>query len=83
MDAFQLLSSDKAGAYRAFVDHLLYATEQMLVVEKGWDITLIEQLETHAAYLCSSGAPISETAQIAGLLAQYRSEVCSADTGCV
>jgi hypothetical protein len=36
-DACQLIQSDQAGAYSAFVDHLLYSAEQMLEVSEGWE----------------------------------------------
>lgn len=81
-DVCSLLASDQAGAYAAFVDHLLYSAEQMLTVSEGWDETFFDQLVPHALYLCSVDAPFGETEEVTGLLQSFRDLTCTQQTLC-
>jgi hypothetical protein len=78
-----LLASPKAVSYTAFVDHLLYAAEQMLATEDGWDDTFVAALEPHKAYICSTDGLMGTTPQMDFLLAQFRATECkmTADNG--
>lgn len=81
-DSCALLVSEKSTSYAAFVDHLLYSAELMLVTESGWDPVFLEELAPHADYLCSMGAPAGDTAQVTALLAGFRAAQCTPQTGC-
>lgn len=81
-DACGLMASDKAGAYAAFVDQLLYSAEQMLAVSDGWDETFLTQLEAHGAYICYENGPTGETDETKRLLQLFRSERCAAQPAC-
>jgi hypothetical protein len=77
-----IIGSDRAGGYAAFVDHLLYSAEQMLVVEDGWEGTFMDQLAPHVDYMCSVDGPKGETEKTAALLTQFRGLECSAEPRC-
>jgi hypothetical protein len=79
-DACALIASPKGAAYDAYVDHLLYAAEQMLSVEAGWDDTFIAALSPHAATLCSA-AP-DQTPEMAAVMAEFRVQMCDAAPIC-
>lgn len=81
-DGCVLLASDQGGAYVAFVDHLLYSAEQMLDVQDGWEQTFLEELQPHAAYLCSAEAPHAESDQVTALLDRFRQGACTAQPAC-
>jgi hypothetical protein len=82
LDGCAILSSDRVGGYAAFVDHLLYSAEQMLVVEDGWEGTFMDQLSSHVDYLCSVDGPKGETEKTAALLTQFRGLECPAKPRC-
>ncbi|MGX9355363.1 hypothetical protein ACS3SW_09430 [Roseobacteraceae bacterium S113] len=77
-----VMQTPQAGAYYAFVDHLLYSAEQMLEVGEGWESTYLELLAPHEAYLCSTDGPTGDTDVTARLLAQYRVTSCPATPAC-
>lgn len=81
-DACAILASDTGAAYQAFVDHLLYAAEQMLEVEDGWDMTFGDQLANHRIFICSHDGPKGETDKVANLLNRFRSEQCNSVIQC-
>ncbi|MCZ4273828.1 hypothetical protein [Maritalea porphyrae] len=75
--ACQLLSSNNAGAYAAFVDHLLYSAEQMLEVEPGWEDTFVQALLPHSEYMCSEIAPTGSTLETKRLLSGFKAQYCT------
>lgn len=81
-DTCAVFTSDQAGAYAAFVDHLLYSAEQMLAVSEGWEPTFMVQLESHQDYICSDAGPVGETLETAELLARFKAENCVATPSC-
>ncbi len=81
-NACRLLASKRAGAYVAFVDHMLYSAEQMLAVSDGWEETFQTQLLDHRDYLCSPVGPEGETVETARLLTRFRQSACAATTDC-
>ena len=81
-DVCDLLRADNAGAYRAFVDHLLYSAEQMLVVADDWEPTFLEQIGPHRDYLCAVSAPIGETVETASMLSRFRQMSCPSEPTC-
>lgn len=77
-----LMTSDQGGSYVAFVDHLLYSAEQMLVVGEGWNATFLTELEPHGDYLCSASAPLGATDETATLLSSFRQNSCTKQPAC-
>ncbi|MGR3501317.1 hypothetical protein [Pseudaestuariivita sp.] len=80
-DTCALLAGPEAGAYTAFVEHLLYSAEQMLVAEDGWEETFLTHLAPHAGYLCSSPGLVV-TPATAALLDRFEARRCAAVTLC-
>ena len=81
-DACELASGENAGAYTAFVDHLLYSAEQMLQVEPGWEATFKEALVPHAPYMCSANAPTGSTIEMLEFLKEFKKSSCKVDVAC-
>lgn len=81
-DGCALIASGEAGAYEAFVDHLLYSAEQMLAVSDGWADTYLTQLDNHHDYLCSDHGPVGESDETAQLLLRFRAQRCGAVPSC-
>lgn len=79
-DVCALAAGENGPAYSAFVDHLLYAAEQMLAVTDGWQPTFEQALVPHAPYLCSDLGAYDEP--LATLLARFRTQVCTGVTPC-
>jgi len=77
-----VLASDQAGAYVAFVDHLLYSAEQMLAVGEGWETTFLDELTTHQDYICAPFGPEADTEETQRLLQVFRQTTCIADVQC-
>lgn len=73
----ELLNANEAGAYEAFVDHLLYSAEQMLNVEAGWEYTFLTALQDHASYICSSADDLADEESVERLLRQFKLEQCA------
>jgi hypothetical protein len=80
-DACTLIGSAKGAAYQAYVDHLLYAAEQMLSIESGWEPTFDASLMPHAVTLCAA-ATDGETPEMANILAKFRARICAATPVC-
>ncbi|MEM7256127.1 MAG: hypothetical protein AAF404_01940 [Pseudomonadota bacterium] len=78
----ELLDSDEAAAYEAFVDHLLYSAEQMLNVEAGWNDTFLAALQDHAVYICSSADELADEESVDMLLKAFKSTQCGSITAC-
>ena len=82
-DTCTLLSSPKAAAYTAFIDHLLYTAEQMLDVEENWEATFKAELQPHLAYLCSQKGPDGDTSAVLNLLTEFKSgDACAKVVHC-
>ncbi|MGB7286036.1 MAG: hypothetical protein WBC71_03805 [Salaquimonas sp.] len=81
-DVCVLLSSPKAVAYTAFVDHLLYSAEQMLEVEDGWESTFKEELEPHSQFLCPEQGAVGRTWEVNKLVSDIIKEQCTIVSAC-
>jgi hypothetical protein len=81
-DGCRLVATDQAGAYEAFVDHLLYSAEQMLVVGDGWDETFLAHLDDHKDYRCSDIGPRGDTEETSELISRFRAKHCTATPSC-
>ena len=81
-NACAVMESDQATSYYAFVDHLIYAAEQMLSVDPEWAPTFMGDLAPHAAYFCAPYGPQSETDVTELLFARFRAEACATAPSC-
>lgn len=81
-DTCGLLKESKAGAYSAFVDHLLYSAEQMLDIETGWDATFRDALEPHSVYICAVVGRSGSTPRMAAFITQFKEDHCQAVSPC-
>ncbi|MEZ5752241.1 MAG: hypothetical protein R3D60_09850 [Paracoccaceae bacterium] len=81
-DACALLTSDRAAAYGAFVEHLLYSAEQMLAIDEGWEPTFTALLPPHAAYLCATDDLSTYTPPLDGILLRFQAGACPATPAC-
>ena len=79
-DACALLASAEGNAYEAFVTHLLFAAEQTLEVQAGWEPTFLDEFTPHAAYLCTFGDGLNTTEAMHALLARFRADHCAQNT---
>ena len=80
-DPCALAASPKGAGYAAYIDHLLYAAEQMLEVDPSWDATFVQALAPHAAAICA-GTPGYDTAGMTRMLADFRASNCPATPIC-
>lgn len=81
-DSCALLQSDDAGAYAAFVDHLMYSAELMLAVDTGWDAVFVENMRPHAGYICSAWLPFDSPLEINQMLINFTRDHCKPATTC-
>lgn len=81
-DACALIASSQGGAYEAFVDHLLYSAEQMLIADDGWDATFLDALTAHSDYICSTSSPQGQTKETILLLSSFRENSCPSEPTC-
>ncbi|MEJ6479072.1 MAG: hypothetical protein QNL92_10370 [Octadecabacter sp.] len=81
-DGCEMLVSNQAGAYAAFVDHLLYSAELTLDADSGWEAVFLDELAPHGDYLCATDAPMGDTPEIIALLTRFRTTACPATPTC-
>jgi hypothetical protein len=81
-NACAILASTKGPAYRAYVDYLLYAAEQMVTVEDGWDATFAESLTAHQSLICTEPNLASDTPALQPLISQFVTTTCPAVLPC-
>ncbi len=81
-DACAILASPKGPAYRAYVDYLLYAAEQMISVESGWDETFALHLTAHQSLICSDPDIASDTPALHPLIAAFTATTCPTVPAC-
>ena len=53
-DVCNLLKSDEYPAYAAFVEQLLYTSEQVVTAQPEWSSGVFQQLKPHAIFFCAS-----------------------------
>jgi hypothetical protein len=75
-NACALMASAQGAAYTAYVDHLLYAAEQMVSVDIGWDATFQDALAPHAVLLCHPGHENTDSPALSLLLQGFRADIC-------
>lgn len=74
-------ANDKAS-YEAYVEYLLYATEQLVGVDPDWRAPMSAWLTDHAAYVCARGDWDGYTPEVQALVADFKSELCKAVAPC-
>ena len=79
--ACALIASPRGAAHAAYVDHLLYAAEQMLDADPGWDKTFVQALEPHAQVLCAAN-PGDDSVAMTAMLAGFRASHCPNAQSC-
>jgi hypothetical protein len=82
LNTCSMLENETATSYVAFVDHLLYSVELMLVSETGWDPVFLDLLAPHTDYICSAAGPVGDTPEVRALLLQFRATSCPATPVC-
>ncbi len=81
-NACTILGGEKAGAYSAFVEHLLYSAEQMLDVEQGWESTFDGALQPHAAYVCVQDRRSVGPDRLDVFIARFKAQNCPTTPSC-
>ncbi|MEM7438168.1 MAG: hypothetical protein AAF393_01120 [Pseudomonadota bacterium] len=81
-DSCALMAGPQAVAYYAYVDHLLYAAEQMLTTADGWEDTFWAELAPHKTYVCSAGGLVDDGDKVFGLMSEYRAANCADVPAC-
>ena len=68
-------------AYAAYVEYLLYTSEQMIDTSPDWRAPMASYLEDHMAYLCSEGVWDAQSPDIRDLVAEL-ALTCEAEQQC-
>jgi hypothetical protein len=68
-------------AYAAYVEYLLYTSEQMIDTSPDWRAPMASYLEDHMAYLCSEGVWDAQSPDIRDLVAEL-ALTCEAQHPC-
>lgn len=68
-------------AYAAYVEYLLYTSEQMIDTSPDWRAPMASYLEDHMAYLCSEGVWDAQSPDIKDLVAEL-ALTCEAGVKC-
>jgi hypothetical protein len=69
-DFCTLTDADQAAAYTAYVEYLLYTSEQMIDTSPEWRGPMASYLADHMAYLCSQGVWDAQSPEIRELVAE-------------
>lgn len=71
------------AAYAAYVDYLLYTSEQVLELGEGWPETVAAHLAPHGEYLCALGeADLATFSDRVGALVRDSRGACAAANPC-
>jgi hypothetical protein len=80
-DYCALTDANQTTAYAAYVEYLLYTSEQMIDTSPEWRAPMASYLEDHMAYLCSEGVWDAQSPDIKDLVAELALS-CEAETQC-
>ena len=69
-DYCALKDANLTTAYAAYVEYLLYTSEQMIDTSPDWRVPMASYLEDHMAYLCSEGIWDAQSPDIKDLVAE-------------
>ncbi len=64
-------------AYEAYVDYMLYTTEQLMATAPDWEPVLESYLHDHRDYLCLSADWSGNTDAVARLIENFRAASCA------
>jgi hypothetical protein len=70
------LPPERRAAYEAYVDYLLYASEQVIAVDAEWTGPMGGWLEDHAAFLCARDDMSAYTPAVQALIASVKAGSC-------
>jgi hypothetical protein len=69
-DYCALKGTNQTTAYQAYVEYLLYTSEQMIDTSPDWRGPMASYLEDHMAYLCSEAVRDAQSEDIRDLMAE-------------
>ncbi len=69
------------AAYEAYVEYLLYTSEQAIAASPDWQSPMAEHLGEHLSYLCAQSDWSGYTDELAALVATVRTK-CSSAPAC-
>lgn len=75
-DVCRINAEGRLPAYAAFVEHTIYAAEQMLDLEPDLAGVAAEMIEPHAAYLCTFARLEGYADHTAALIRRVRAPAC-------
>ena len=81
-DVCALVTSEQAPAYNAFVEHLLYTSEQILATQSDWDAAIAERIAPHTQYFCTSDDWQGYTTDVSNLISDIRAQHCGSAFSC-
>ena len=64
-------------AYEAYVEYLLYTSEQVISVSPEWKQTMIGWFESHTTYLCTFKDLAAYTPEVQSLIIDATAKACS------
>lgn len=74
-------ANDKAS-YEAYVEYLLYATEQLVDVDAGWSAPMTTWMDDHDAFICARAQWDGYTPAVQALVERFKAEHCAAAPKC-
>ena len=77
-----LADPDQKAAYEAYVEYLLYATEQLVGTDPDWAAPMSGWIEDHAAYVCSKPDWSGYTPAVQALMTAFTARECAAVPKC-
>lgn len=80
-DFCALKDTGQITAYTAYVEYLLYTSEQMIDTSPDWRAPMASYLEDHMAYLCSEGIWDAQSPNIRELVAEL-AQACKPENQC-
>lgn len=81
-DYCAMKDTNQSTAYTAYVEYLLYTSEQMIGTSPEWRAPMASYLEDHMAYLCSKGVLDAQSPDIRDLMADLELS-CETHPPCV
>jgi hypothetical protein len=82
MDYCKLSKSEDIVAYESYVEYLLYTAEQVIQVDRDWEVTMEEALLEHTSYLCSKKDFTTYSPDVVSLIEKIRAESCASAKPC-
>ncbi|HMS96521.1 MAG TPA: hypothetical protein PKA03_15120 [Tabrizicola sp.] len=80
-DYCALTDENQKTAYAAYVEYLLYTSEQMIDTSPDWRAPMASYLKDHMAYLCSEGIWDAQSPDVRDLIAELALS-CETESQC-